>query len=174
MLMPCAHSSWLPTRRAGQTTGSMISRLSPSGSMHWLTGTSSPCLSLFKPFVLGRGKISTGPVAGAEFGSGSLFWAHEYLHRLSLKSYAAAKAAFDDERDALESEAMSVQASAEPSVMEAYWERHLQAIPGWINAVEKEIGNPRRAGLFQKYWADQNGLDRIPASWPAKAKAGAG
>lgn len=63
MEMPCAHASWQPTRQAGQTTGSMVSQLRAAGqSVHWLTGTSSPCLSVFKPVVLGRGQISIGPV----------------------------------------------------------------------------------------------------------------
>jgi dipeptidase len=174
MVMPCAHSSWLPTRRAGQTTGSMISRLQPAGSIHWLTGTSSPCLSVFKPFVLGRGHISTGPESGAGFGSGSLFWGHEFIHRLALRSYGDAKEAFDAERAALESAAMKTSFTAESTQMEALWESHLRSIPGWVSAVEKAIGKRRRAGLFQKYWDDQNRLDRIPAHWPAKSRASAG
>ncbi|MEP7339164.1 MAG: C69 family dipeptidase, partial [Acidobacteriota bacterium] len=35
---PCAHASWPARRQAGQTTGSMVSRLSTTGSLHWLTG----------------------------------------------------------------------------------------------------------------------------------------
>src|SRR5262249_33543796 len=41
---PCAHASWMKTRQSGQTAGSMVSRLSAGSSLHWLTGTSSPCL----------------------------------------------------------------------------------------------------------------------------------
>jgi hypothetical protein len=124
--------------------------------------------------MLGRGHISTGPEAGAGFGSGSLFWGHEFLHRLALRSYADAKDAFDKERAALESAAIRIPATADSSQIEAQWASHLRSIPDWITAVEKAIGNRRRAGLFQKYWNDQNRLDGIPERWPAKSKASAG
>jgi secernin len=92
MEMPCAHSSWWPTRQAGQTTGSMVSRLSHKDSLHWLTGTSSPCLSVYKPVRLGGGLIASGPLAGEGFDGESLFWRHEQLHRATLKDYARLKA----------------------------------------------------------------------------------
>jgi dipeptidase len=39
--------------RGSQTTGSLVAHLRPDGSAtFWLTGTSAPCLSLFKPFYL--------------------------------------------------------------------------------------------------------------------------
>jgi hypothetical protein len=124
--------------------------------------------------MLGRGHISTGPEAGAGFGSGSLFWGHEVVHRLALRSYARAKEAFEKERAALESEAMKIPATADSTQIEALWESHLRSIPDWIGVVEKAIGKRRRAGLFQKYWDDQNRLDRIPAIWPEKSNASAG
>jgi hypothetical protein len=46
---PCAHASWPITRTAQQTTSSIIARLDASGPTVWATGTSSPCLSVFKP-----------------------------------------------------------------------------------------------------------------------------
>ncbi len=101
---PCAHASWLPTRHAGQTTGSMVSRLSRKGSMHWLTGTSSPCLSVFKPVVLGLGEVDTGPAPSpGGFDPDSLFWRHEVLHRRVLVDYERRRELFDEERLALES-----------------------------------------------------------------------
>ncbi|MEZ4234310.1 MAG: hypothetical protein R3B89_34360, partial [Polyangiaceae bacterium] len=50
----CAHGGWLPQRRAAQTTASLVvdfgqSTDDLSGLPVWLTGTSAPCSSLFKP-----------------------------------------------------------------------------------------------------------------------------
>ncbi len=104
MTAPCAHASWLPTRHAGQTTGSMVSRLSSLGSMHWLTGTSSPCLSVFKPVVLTGERVDTGPSPGSHgYDGDSLFWQHELLHRRVLLDYEKRETLFRGEREALES-----------------------------------------------------------------------
>ncbi len=39
--------------RRSQTVNSMASDLTPGAVTHWVTGTSAPCLSLFKPVVIG-------------------------------------------------------------------------------------------------------------------------
>ncbi len=84
----CNHASWGPVR-VSQTTGSMVSMLATGSSIHFVTGTSAPCTSLFKPVWIDTpvpelsGKISTGKT----FDSNSLFWAHEKVHRRAMKNY---------------------------------------------------------------------------------------
>src|SRR5690606_12416447 len=93
MHMPCAHASWLPTRAAGQTTASMIARLGlgldgGAGSQVWMTGTSSPCLSVFKPVPLELGRAwAACPPARAD--ADSLWWRHERFHRAVLADWQA-------------------------------------------------------------------------------------
>lgn len=157
--MPCAHSSWWPARQAGQTTGSMVSRLHPSSAMHWLTGTSSPCLSVFKPVCLGGELISTGPEPGAGFDGESLFWRHERLHRAVLGDYEKRKAAFDDARLALEMKCLSL-TSDDAGVFQSCWEEHRQSIPDWIAEVEKTANSFNRFSMFHRYWKKQDELDR--------------
>ena len=55
LMTVCAHASWWPTRRAGQTTASLVSHLGRSGATHFVTGTSAPCTSVFKPVWLDAG-----------------------------------------------------------------------------------------------------------------------
>ena len=76
MHMPCAHASWLPTRRAGQTTGSMIASAGAVPRV-WMTGTSSPCLSVFKPVAVDHDALQGRGVAQATPDQG-LWWAHEH------------------------------------------------------------------------------------------------
>jgi secernin len=134
MRMPCAHSSWHPTRRAGQTTASMVSRLTAGQKTHWLTGTSSPCLSVFKPLVMGSDIISTEPRPQATYDQNSLFWRHERLHRLVLKDYQVLKAKFDDTRVALEASFVpSTEKSFTAAECREAWEQHRQALPDWLN-----------------------------------------
>lgn len=167
MEMPCAHASWQPTRQAGQTTGSMISCLRPgSESVHWLTGTSSPCLSLFKPFVLGHGEISTGARPGAGYDPESLFWSHERLHRLALKDYDTLQAVTATVRPVLEQSWLGKLARGSGAVRAKIcaeaWQEHRHKIPEWIAATAKVLVPERRSRLAVRYWEQQAALDQMP------------
>jgi dipeptidase len=160
MKMPCAHSSWWPTRAAGQTTGSMVSRLGKDQQTHWLTGTSSPCLSIFKPFVLGGELIATGAMPSEGYDEESLFWRHERLHRLVLRDYEPLKKIFDDARMALEADFVASKENIyAPEHCNAVWEKHRQILPEWLNLVERATQNPTSFSLFNRYWSQQEKLD---------------
>lgn len=81
----CMHAGYGPVR-GSQTVGSMVSHLREPFT-HWVTGTSAPCLSLFKPVWIDSG-LPTGyePPAGAYNGK-TLFWKHEELHRKVIFRY---------------------------------------------------------------------------------------
>lgn len=162
--MPCAHASWQRTRQAGQTTASMVSRLEKTNSLHWLTGTSSPCLSVFKPFALGGELISTGPQAGAEYDAKSLFWRHERLHRLTLGDYARRRAMFEVERRELEAQFLSLDHNSSPTAAECQqaWEAHRAALPAWTERVARGASRDRRSWLARRYWNQQSLLDQLP------------
>ena len=161
MKMPCAHSSWWPTRQAGQTTGSMVSRLKLEDSLHWLTGTSSPCLSVFKPVRLNGELLTTGPPAGEGFDDESLFWRHERLHRTVLSDYSRRKRLFNDERRKLQ-EGIDVSPDLLTGGVQHFWDEHRETIPEWTKRVISETTPPRRARPFEQYWQRQNLLDALP------------
>lgn len=153
MEMPCAHASWHPTRTSGQTTGSMVSRLSAGGARHWLTGTSSPCLSVFKPVPLGGAPVDTGPAPGEGADRESLFWRHERLHRLALHAYDEARASFEAERQALEARLLDA------GDAKAAWAEHREEAARWASRAAALSSSP--SGLFGWYWLRQSALDRI-------------
>jgi secernin len=160
MKMPCAHSSWWPTRAAGQTTGSMISRLQSQSKSHWLTGTSSPCLSVFKPFQLGGEQLFIGSPPASGYDSDSLFWQHERLHRLVLRDYEPLKQLFDGARLAMEADFKSLTDNRQ---FNSLWEKHRLVIPEWLQLVEQEVQKIRTYSLFQRYWSQQEKLDGFPS-----------
>jgi secernin len=162
MKMPCAHSSWWPTRAAGQTTASMVSRLQPGRQSHWLTGTSSPCLSIFKPFEMGDEMLFTGRTPGAGYDNQTLFWEHERLHRLVLRNYETLKQLFNDARMAMEADFV---ASGKHLTFGEMWARHLETLPEWLRLVEKEMEKGVTFSLFHRYWSQQEKLDGIPAHY---------
>jgi secernin len=163
MKMPCAHSSWWPTRQAGQTTGSMVSRLDMRDSLHWLTGTSSPCLSVYKPVRLGGALLSGGPVAGEGFDRESLFWRHEGLHRATLKDYPALKALYEEERRAMQGRFVAAAESADGGALQSCWDEHLEIIPAWAARVEERAARINGRNRFTTYWEKQSRLDGFPA-----------
>ncbi len=148
MEMPCAHASWLPTRRAGQTTASMIARLGRRPRV-WMTGTSSPCLSVFKPVAWGSDCPGEPP---GEYPDGeSLWWRHERLHRLTLGDYETRRAAFERSRAELEERALASDHDA--GACRRLWAAHRQAIPGWF---ERAAATGRRRWRpFELYWGLQ-------------------
>ncbi len=165
--MPCAHASWWPARQSGQTTGSMVSRLQQGRSQHWLTGTSSPCLSVFKPVVLGGQLLMAGPQPGAGFDPATLFWRHERLHRLVLRDYLYYKGMFESDRSALE--ARIVQEFSEQKGeknFQCYWDKHWQAITAWSRQLAASRPKRSFAPWFHRYWRRQQKLDQDCAAIP--------
>ncbi len=77
----CMHAAG-PIRRS-QTCGSMISHLSKNGNEHLLTGTSAPCLSLFRPIAFDSNEYSVISKPNADV-SETLWRRFEPIHRRAL------------------------------------------------------------------------------------------
>jgi len=148
MRSPCAHASWLPTRAAGQTTASLIARLATGEPPHvWATGTSSPCLSVFKPVPLATGRLlrqphPAGVTVSADGSDDSLWWRHERLHRAIL-ARGLDGATFADERRALEARSRDDITHADDA-----WEAHREAVVRWRAALPTGHGR----GPFGAFW----------------------
>lgn len=99
----CMHVGYGPIR-INQTTGSMVSSISERQTIHWVTGTAAPCLSLFKPVWMDAGLPDLGPQAAGVDTPGSLWWQGEGLHREVMRDYAARKQAFIEERNLIQAE----------------------------------------------------------------------
>jgi len=153
MHMPCAHASWPPTRHHGQTTASMIAHLTPTHPRAWFTGTSSPCLSVFKPVVFGGDLLDTGTLAGAR-ADHSLWWRHERLHRLTLDDYTARAALLAPDRLALEARAHRPDLTLADA--QALWDDHRAALPAWTRRLEASPAARPERRWFRAFWAVQS------------------
>ena len=103
----CAHASWGPVRRFGQTTGSWITEFRDGRAVHWITGTASPDTGIFKPVFFGPGWEGIalpdfGPEPNGRYDDKTLWWRHERLHRAVLDDYAPRLSAYAAERDRVE------------------------------------------------------------------------
>jgi len=113
-----SHTEWDPecvTRRtlclhanidegSGQTVGSMICEMGKGQrAVHWVTGTAAPCVSVFKPIIMGIPVPRHGPRPVDRFDPLTLWWGHERLHRTALlEDPGKVIASFSEERDTLE------------------------------------------------------------------------
>jgi dipeptidase len=88
--------------RRSQTVGSMVSELRPETAVHWVTGSSAPCLSVFKPVILSAGLPEQGAVPTDRCDAGARWWRHERVHRAALQDFPGWVQTFAASRDALE------------------------------------------------------------------------
>jgi hypothetical protein len=138
----------------------MVSRLARGEPpVHFVTGTSATCTSVFKPVWLDAGLPWHGPRPGKRYDHESLFWRHERLHRAVLSDYAARIALFRRERDALEAGFVGEAVAHEGATCEA---RHALSQACFDAARDAEerflgrvLGHPvaaRRARLHARAW----------------------
>ena len=102
----CMHASFGPVR-GNQSTGSMASHLTLGGHTHWVTGTSAPCTSIFKPVWMDAGLPDLRTEPTGTYDAETLWWRHENLHREILRDYATRIKGVESDRENVELEFLS-------------------------------------------------------------------
>jgi secernin len=138
---PCAHAGGLVT--STQSTASWVADLR-AHPVHWVTATSAPCTSVFKPVTVETPlEVDPVPMPDNHFDPAYRWWQHERLHRLALRDHPASLARFGPERDAVEAAWLAeppsaAEAFATADALEAQWLADLAAAdlpdrrPGWL------------------------------------------
>jgi secernin len=100
----CAHAGFGPVR-VSQSVGSMVAHLTPGEPPTvWVTATSAPCTSVFKPVWFDAGLPDLGTAPTGTYDSATMWWRHEDLHRATLAHYPQAISAYAADRDRLEAD----------------------------------------------------------------------
>lgn len=148
---PCMHAGGLI---GDHTTASMIVEMGSQIKI-WLTGSSTPCTSLFKPWLFGN--TSGAPVFDAGDPGAKEYWLkHEAFHRQAIGRSLPAE--FYSERDQLENSWLieaettdkdlfatsSSRAAAQETAFYARWINQLSSFP---------LGGK---GSFHRYWQKKN------------------
>jgi dipeptidase len=157
---PCAHAGGYLT--ATQSTGSWVADLTSgraAGGRHWVTGTSAPCTSMFKPITV-RDPLDIGPVPANTYDERTLWWRHERLHRLVMRNPQALLARYGTERDAAEADWCD--APPEPAVAFAAADE-LEA--SWLDRVTEAVASgaapesrPERVARMWRRWDRAAGM----------------
>ncbi len=152
----CMHAAGFIRR--SQTTASMAARVGGASDVVCFTGTSAPCLSLFKPVSFSAPSyVFTDPGANPEAG---LWHRRERGHRRLLLADSAERAAFRADRDAIEHALLAPFEDPERkiraidyhalSMAAREWEER------WIARFEKQPFRYRPFDRYHRYWRRQN------------------
>lgn len=147
----CAHAGFGPIRVA-QSTGSMVSHVTAKDITVWLTGTSAPCTSVFKP-VWFDGGLPDQKAPGKRFDPSTMWWRHELLHRATLRNYPERTAAYAKLRDDLESEFLADAAAASDrrAFTEHCFAQTEAAEVRWLQSV-RDVPAAKIPALYRRAW----------------------
>jgi len=164
--------------RSSQSTASVVSHLTGSINTHWVTGTSAPCTSVFKPFFFEAKEVPGGAgESGETYSDDSAWWKHERLHRGVLRDYPTMIETYRKERDRLEEsfiadvkkvtdtaskkeKAKSMAALRDVSTK--CFKKANDAEESWTKRVEETDVKKKAGGAFGRYWKKQSRKAGLP------------
>jgi secernin len=171
MKSPCLHASSLLT--PSQTTSSMVAHLTDS-PLTWITGTSAPCISIFKPIgPVGTYELKPLPLTYDKKDESLLWWKHEHLHRLVIMNYNLYKDLFIDDLMVFEKELLDKVTSITQDhksnldlttfyndlddITNTAFVQNLELIVNWFNCIKSnEIRTSFSNLRYQRYWNKLN------------------
>jgi dipeptidase len=164
----CMHVSFGMIRDSN-SAGSLVVHLDKKNPTIFVTGTASPCTSLFKPVWMDASLPDTGSAPADEYDPNSLFWQHELVHRATIQDYETRIATYLTERDTVEKgfvegglgianasakkrAIFSADCFAQASTIEANWYQRVKQIPA----------KPKGAWLYNYAWNKFNKQANMP------------
>jgi secernin len=177
----CVHSdgSLVPS----QTTNSLVSVLADQVQTHWVTGSSAPCTSIFKPIFFPGAWAPSEPAIGKIYDPRTLWWQHEELHRLVLLDYPKRMPAYAVQRDELEAKFIAgareagdfargnMQGSEDPIPRLVEYSKNvfrdaMQAETKWIQDVRAIPAEQKFEAVYRMHWNKTNKMDEMPKLTP--------
>lgn len=165
----CVHKGFGPIR-ASQTVGSLICRLNQKGDSCFTTGSSTPCISTFKPIWLDSGLPEMlRTQADDKYDEKTFWWQHELIHREILKDFANRKKIIETERDLLEKSWLEELESYNSSsvkrrkqLSEDILRKEMELNEEWLSKMRQEDTKRRNAFYFDWEWRKNNREAKIP------------
>ena len=157
---PCMHGGGLV---GDHTTGSYVAKLTSEGDTYWLTGSSTPCISIFKPYWMTENDI----IFAEEQEEEALeFWMlREELHRLVLQNKVGNLAEYRQQADELEQEFLALAQAVNTrgrdprlanTIMKQAWQREQELVSATVKQSRPNSGTIKGSPFFKRYWEKQN------------------
>jgi secernin len=164
----CMHAGFGPVR-VSQSVGSMVSYLQPDQITHFFTATAAPCTSIFKPVWFEAGLPDLGPAPDGVYDSGTMFWQHETLHRLTLLEYPDRISRYQQARDELEKGfiTQALQLRTESAEKRYEFSTHCfheaeEAEAAWLQDLESLPDKDSNSALYRLAWRNFNRQAQMP------------
>jgi len=164
----CMHGSYGMVRDSN-TARSLVVHLDREHPTVFVTGTASPCTSLFKPVWLDTALPDTGPVPGDTYDPNSMFWQHELLHRATIQDFEVRAATYITDRNALEAQFVqgglniaNAPASERGNFSAACFAQAAAIEPTWLEQVKQIPAQPKCAWIYNYAWNRFNQQAKMP------------
>lgn len=156
----CMHAAPYPNR-LWQATGALISDVRGDDAMAWVTATSGPDVSIFKPVFFGVDLPDLGPMPRESYTPGAYWWKHEFLHRRAMADYHNLVPLIRTDFEALESQFFADSESVRKGSLEEKqafvldcWKRADDASSEWITKLERQnyfIADSAYRGMWKSF-----------------------
>lgn len=159
----CMHAGFGPIRKS-QTTGSMVVEQSNGEMIIWMTGSSSPCLSQFKPMSLRQDFNYFGPAPDVYYDDQSYWWQQERIHRLILKDYKKQSVSYIDANKKLEDKFLERVRQSDDlldTIADCFDEAWLFQ-KEWLERLGKQRISHQTNFLYRSAWKKNNNLAKFP------------
>lgn len=160
----CMHASGLFTPH--QTTGSMVVELrKEKPATIWLTGTSTPCISLFKPFYFGNDVLQKNNfISPTATYDNSYWWQWEAFHRnfihlnYQMKIIAITSERLTIENYFLEEDEQLISGSSDKTALAELSSNSLRDSEDFLDRWKSKITHSKKIGhfLYDAFWNRQN------------------
>ncbi|MEF8845381.1 MAG: C69 family dipeptidase [Bacteroidales bacterium] len=160
----CMHANGFPNPM--HTAGSMIAEIGNNRNTIWLTGTSNPCLSVYKPFFFRHKTLETSYFKEpGKTADDSLWWRAERFHRKVMANYQIRRQQFHDDRISLQKDIIHelkalMRENSSSKALEEFSEKtlntHFEKISEWEDLVNKTSFGNRLHFLYRNYWKKLN------------------
>ena len=167
----CMHGSY-GIIRDSNSAGSLVVHLDKKNPTIFVTGTSSPCTSLFKPVWMDASLPDIGPAPSDEYDPNSQFWKHELLHRATVQNYQARIATYLADRDVVEKgfvegglDLANAPAKKRAKFSADCFAQGFEAEANWYARVKQIPANPQNSlsyWIYNHAWTNYNNQAHMP------------